>query len=181
MAGYDDGDSVYGDDDLDALPEDALDELENNAILFTQAQTQAAPIHHPPTSDYGDEFEDEDLDDAVVIDESRSTPAINHLYSQRTLPGKSSQQNHFRPPQQTNPNPGLSNRQDSNPRPPPPKYNQPASFLQRAAVPRDDSMRVEQGSAPSTESISELERLQRMVEEVICLLPRFDTDFANNV
>jgi hypothetical protein len=72
MAGHDDGESNYDNDDLDDLPSDALIELENNAIQFTQAQRVKAA----PSSDYGDDFEDEDLDDAVVIDESRSTPAI---------------------------------------------------------------------------------------------------------
>ncbi|KAG9243376.1 DNA repair protein-like protein Rad26 [Calycina marina] len=86
MSPYADGENNFSDDDLDLLQLDDLAELENNAIQFTQvalALTQAAayPVQPPsrapaPSSDYGDDFDDEDLDDAVVIDESRSTPAI---------------------------------------------------------------------------------------------------------
>lgn len=72
MAPHEDGENNFSDDDfLNDIPADALDELENNAIAFTQAQIKA-----PPSSDYGDEFDDDDLDDAVVIDEARSAPAV---------------------------------------------------------------------------------------------------------
>ena len=169
MAGYDDGDSIYGDDDLDALPEDTLDQLENNAILFTQAQTQAPLPHHPPTSDYGDDFDDEDLDDAVVIDESRSTPAVN-VYNNRHVPGHSSQQ--FRPPQYGSANSALSSKLRSNP---PPKLNQSSSRYPRPPVVTENgSLRIEQASAPPTQSISEVERLRHMVEEVNCSASSFE-------
>jgi hypothetical protein len=87
MANYADVDHDFSDDDFNDLPTDALAELENNAIQFTQsvipqpqayvqAQVQAQPKPGAvPSSDYGDDFDDDDLDDAVVIDESRSTPA----------------------------------------------------------------------------------------------------------
>lgn len=72
MAPHEDGENNFSDDDfLNDMPADALDELENNAIAFTQAQIKA-----PPSSDYGDEFDDDDLDDAVVVDEARSVPAV---------------------------------------------------------------------------------------------------------
>lgn len=72
MAPHEDGENNFSDDDfLNDIPADALEELENNAIAFTQAQ-----VKPPPSSDYGGEFEDDDLDDAVVIDEARSAPAI---------------------------------------------------------------------------------------------------------
>ena len=72
MAPHEDGENNFSDDDfLNDIPADALDELENNAIAFTQAQIKA-----PPSSDYGDEFDDDDLDDTVVVDEARSAPAV---------------------------------------------------------------------------------------------------------
>jgi len=75
MAGQDDGDDFFSDSDFDDLPRNALDELENNAILHTQHQTQATQIINvPPSSDYGDGFDDEDLDDAVVFDEAQRVP-----------------------------------------------------------------------------------------------------------
>jgi len=75
MAGQDDGDDFFSDSDFDDLPHNALDELENNAILHTQHQTQATQIiNAPPSSDYGDGLGDEDLDDAVVFDEAQGVP-----------------------------------------------------------------------------------------------------------
>lgn len=72
MAPHEDGENNFSDDDfLNDLPEDALDELENNAIASTQAR-----LKPPPSSDYGEDFDDDDLDDAVVIDEARSVPAV---------------------------------------------------------------------------------------------------------
>lgn len=76
MAGHADAESNFSDDDLDDLPPNALQELENNAIRLTQAANTQGRREVPPSSDYGDDFDDEDLDDAVVIDEARSAPAI---------------------------------------------------------------------------------------------------------
>ncbi|EKD18276.1 DNA repair protein Rad26 [Drepanopeziza brunnea f. sp. 'multigermtubi' MB_m1] len=151
--------------------EDALEELENNAIQFTQAQaqTQAPRYQPPPSSDYGDEFDDEDLDDAIVVDESRSTPALTH-YPHRSIPGQASQREHLRPFPHGNTNHILANRQcpipptDSNQ--PLPSHPVRSHTQSRAAVPEDDSLRVEQGSAAQTEANSEVERLKRMVEEL---------------
>jgi hypothetical protein len=61
----------FSDDSLDDLNDTDLQALENNAIQFTQAklgQSQAAPTQH----EY--EFEDDDLDDTVVIDEHAQPP-----------------------------------------------------------------------------------------------------------
>ncbi|KAK1765941.1 hypothetical protein QBC33DRAFT_453959 [Phialemonium atrogriseum] len=63
------------DDDFDDLNDTVLQELENHAIQATQAQRPAqsqapAPAPQPQSSGYGFGFEDDDLDDAVVIDES---------------------------------------------------------------------------------------------------------------
>lgn len=80
MAGYASGDHDFSDDEFDLLPLGELADLEEKAIQFTQAAatTQAEPRSKiiAPSSDYGDDFDDEDFDDAVVIDESRSTPAV---------------------------------------------------------------------------------------------------------
>jgi hypothetical protein len=65
MAGHDDGDYSFSDDDLDALPQNAFDELEHNAIQQTQASQF---VKAPPSSDYGDDFDDDELDDAEVHD-----------------------------------------------------------------------------------------------------------------
>lgn len=157
MAGHDDdGDSFFGDDDLDALPEDALDELENNAIQFTQASR----YQPPPSSDYGDEFDDEDLDDAIVVDESRSAPVTTH-YPHRSIPGQTPQRfqhsiaNHL-----------LAQRQFPSP---PAKFHQPQSdqSLRATLQHREgDSLQNDQRSAASTPAISEVEQLRRKVEEV---------------
>ncbi|RFU30308.1 hypothetical protein B7463_g6024, partial [Scytalidium lignicola] len=92
MEGNFDGDD-FDDDALDLLPANALEELENNAIQYTQAQTQAAHLKPPPSSDYGDDFEDDDLDDAVVIDEARSTPAVVTGIRRNILPHASPKEN----------------------------------------------------------------------------------------
>lgn len=73
MADSVDGDDFFSDDGLDGLAPDALDEIENNAIRYTQYQaTQALTL--PPSSDYGDDLDDEDLDDAVVFDGAHVDP-----------------------------------------------------------------------------------------------------------
>ncbi|KAM0284003.1 hypothetical protein ACHAQH_002198 [Verticillium albo-atrum] len=60
----------YSDDGFDDLNPNALQELENNAIQFTQAQTQAPlQTQQPADNPYNDlEFEDDDLDDTELID-----------------------------------------------------------------------------------------------------------------
>ncbi|POS85650.1 hypothetical protein EPUL_002776 [Erysiphe pulchra] len=68
-------DEDFSDDDLDKLPQDTFIELENKAIQYTQAQTQAR-LNAVSTSDYGDDLEDDDLNDAVVIDRSSGTQVI---------------------------------------------------------------------------------------------------------
>ena len=76
MAVHAERESNFSDDDLDDLPPNTLAELENNAIRLTQAAHTHGGRDVPPSSDYGEDFDDEDLDDAVVIDEARSAPAI---------------------------------------------------------------------------------------------------------
>ncbi|KAI1276842.1 hypothetical protein F5Y07DRAFT_365226 [Xylaria sp. FL0933] len=63
----------FSDDDLDALNANALQELENSAIQFTQAQKTheprgpQSPLALQPRYDVGYDVEDDDLDDAVVL------------------------------------------------------------------------------------------------------------------
>jgi hypothetical protein len=96
MAGQDDGDDFFSDSDFDDLPHNALDELENNAILHTQHQTQATQIINvQPSSDYGDGLDDEDLDDAVVFDEAQGVPDLL-LALQPASAGPATQQEQFR-------------------------------------------------------------------------------------
>ncbi|KAI1371446.1 hypothetical protein F4677DRAFT_435671 [Hypoxylon crocopeplum] len=72
----------FSDDDLDTLNPNALQELENNAIQFTQAQkkyqqSQSQPQLHPqPQLQLDNDFEDDDLDDAVVQDELRGNSVL---------------------------------------------------------------------------------------------------------
>ncbi|KAK0621033.1 hypothetical protein B0T14DRAFT_429255 [Immersiella caudata] len=66
----------FSDDGFDDLDDSILQEIENNALQFTQAQklaqSQAAPTQ-PLAYEYG--VEDDDLDDTVVIDERDLQPA----------------------------------------------------------------------------------------------------------
>ncbi|SRR6266536_2951073 len=165
MAGHDDGDEFFSDDDLDALPHDALAELENNAIQFTQAQ-QPTLLKAPPSSDYGDDFEDEDLDDAVVIDESRSTPAIIPALHRKSQ-GQAAQQERFRQRQRGTANsPSLANRQRL-PDFVPPRFSQPSQVLLRVPIAPNDSMVAQQGSQPDSGIEDKVDSLQRQIEEVI--------------
>lgn len=64
----------FSDDGFDDLNESALQELENNAIQFTQVQKSAQSQAAPKQYDNGYDFEDDDLDDTVVIDEHAQPP-----------------------------------------------------------------------------------------------------------
>ncbi|KAF2962948.1 hypothetical protein GQX73_g10618 [Xylaria multiplex] len=73
----------FSDDDFDTLNANALQELENNAIQFTQAQKAYEPrdpappdtLQLPPDISYHHHFEDDDLDDAVVVIQAAPLPA----------------------------------------------------------------------------------------------------------
>ncbi len=71
----------FSDDDFDALNANALQELENSAIQFTQAQKSFEPRNPPPARalqpqhDVGYDFEDDDLDDAVVVVQDALLPS----------------------------------------------------------------------------------------------------------
>ncbi|KAI1134730.1 hypothetical protein F5Y05DRAFT_397207 [Hypoxylon sp. FL0543] len=64
----------FSDDDLDALNANVLQELENNAIQFTQAQKKYQTSQTQRQLE--DDFEDDDLDDAVVQDELRGSSVL---------------------------------------------------------------------------------------------------------
>lgn len=96
MAGLEQGEDFFSDDDLDALPQNALDELEQNAILHTQHQTQATLIlGDPQSSDYGDGLDEDDLDDAVVIDKAQNISERRQSFHS-LLVGPQSQREQFR-------------------------------------------------------------------------------------
>jgi len=157
MAAHDDGGSNYDDDDLDDLPTDALLELENNAIQFTQAQRAKAA----PSSDYGDDFEDEDFDDAVVIDESRSTPAVVPVL-RRNAPGPATQHEQFRQQRYGAANtPSLASRQRYNP---PPRFNEPSRLPAAPSSQQAHQVVLGGGEQAGPDVLS----LQRQVEEVMC-------------
>jgi hypothetical protein len=168
MAGFADGENNFSDDDLDDLPANALQELENNAIQFTQAATQAR-VKAPPSSDYGDEFDDEDLDDAVVIDEARSAPAVNPILY-RGSPSQVTQRERFRQ-QRYGPPSGPSLRDQSKPDPHP-TFNQPNRDRQHMPVQiqQHESTLAQQGSLP--EPGDNVDNLQKQIQEVYVVLPQ---------
>lgn len=157
MASYDeDTFSDWG--ELENLPVDTLAELENNAIQFTQAQQPARPV--APSSDYGDDFDDEDLDDNVVIDESRSTPAINPTFQ----PRRSSQQfnqNNFPQRPASSAISYSAVEQRSRP-PPPPRFSQ---SQQRRANVQEEAAEASYNTQLQ-EPDAGLEILRRQIQEV---------------
>jgi hypothetical protein len=168
MAGFADGENNFSDDDLDDLPANALQELENNAIQFTQAATQAQLIA-PLSSDYGDEFDEEDLDDAVVIDEARSAPAVNTIIN-RGLQSEVTQRESFRQQRYGAPDiPNLDNRSRSIPGPAP---NKPLQDLPHESIQiqQHESAWAQQGSLP--ESSDDVDKLQKQIQEVYLFIPR---------
>jgi len=145
MAGFADGENNFSDDDLDDLPVNALQELENNAIQFTQAATQVRQ-KPPPSSDYGDEFDDDDLDDAVVIDEARSAPAVNTIFK-RGPSNQVTQREHFRQQRYgapSKPSPVIQQI------PIPPTFSQPNKPSETIEIQQHESLLAEQGSMPES-------------------------------
>lgn len=160
MAPHEDGENNFSDDDfLNDIPADALEELENNAIAFTQAQIKA-----PPSSDYGDDFDDDDLDDAVVIDEARSAPAVVP-YLPRNNVNQSARQEQFQ--QQHYENTNIVNRPRNYVGPPRPR--QPDHLPQPFSNPvsREASNLSRQGSQSVADGDNEA--LRRLVQEVFAI------------
>jgi hypothetical protein len=138
---YEVDEDPFDDFNLEDLPHDALDELETKAIQYTQNQPSFAA---PASSDYGDDFEDEDLDDNVVIDELRSTPARNPAFQPRKLP-----QHHRNPPRHAAPS--VSQRA-------------PEKRLQANPPPR-----FEYSQTSTTDQVTEQNRIGDQVEQVALL------------
>ncbi|TQS35452.1 hypothetical protein Golomagni_04129 [Golovinomyces magnicellulatus] len=95
MDGFNEEENIYGDDDLDDLPDEKFTELENDAIQYTQARTQAR-LRADTTSDYGNDLEDDDLKDAVMSDECSSTQLIVPSFQQNIAAVAVGTQNHER-------------------------------------------------------------------------------------
>ncbi|KAF9880243.1 hypothetical protein CkaCkLH20_02197 [Colletotrichum karsti] len=119
----------FSDEDFDQLNDIALQELENNAIQFTQAQrkpddSQTADVSI--TENYDDlEFEDDDLDDTEVTNEL--LPPVARPVPEKTVPQHQHQPHLARRPsvqlsQRWNPPPAPTNQPvlSNRPRYPPP-------------------------------------------------------------
>lgn len=102
----------FSDDGFDELEDTALQELENNAIQCTQAQKLGQTQHGwEDSEDYG--LEDDDLDDAVVIDAAAQAPVRrpvdipvqlqpqtpSHVQDGRPLPSRSIAQPRWQQPE----------------------------------------------------------------------------------
>ncbi|TQN72390.1 hypothetical protein CSHISOI_03122 [Colletotrichum shisoi] len=117
----------FDDDDFDDLNDVALQELENNAIQFTQIQRKPdspQPIDRSQVETYDDlEFEDDDLDDTEVTNEL--LPPLARPVADKTLthhPPQPSRHTALPPQQRWNPPPAPANPPvlSSRPRYPPP-------------------------------------------------------------
>ncbi|TIC99425.1 hypothetical protein CH35J_004910 [Colletotrichum higginsianum] len=117
----------FDDDDFDDLNDIALQELENNAIQFTQIQRKPdspQPIDRSQVETYDDiEFEDDDLDDTEVTNEL--LPPLARPVADKTLthhPPQPSRHTALPPQQRWNPPPAPANPPvlSSRPRYPPP-------------------------------------------------------------
>ena len=109
MAGSDDDDG-FSDEDLDALTAHDFYQLQENAVRFTQAATQAAKaavvVPRSPekpidaaSSDYGEIDDDLILNDDLLDDqkeESVEQPAPVASYVNQNLPGESTQREQWR-------------------------------------------------------------------------------------
>ncbi|KAI1643086.1 uncharacterized protein F4817DRAFT_350900 [Daldinia loculata] len=173
----------FSDDDFDTLNANILQELENNAIQFTQAQKKYQQSQTQPQ--FVDDFEDDDLDDAVVQDELRGNSILPEETTQlpsRVAPQQQYQQyqqqwsgqvpvpaNHFRPQPvhsaSRNPLPApTTSRQPQQPisRAPAPSYSQirPPPPLPRPAPsipPRYQASQAQRPNVPSNHEISALQ------------------------
>ncbi|KAF4630430.1 hypothetical protein G7Y89_g7708 [Cudoniella acicularis] len=167
MNGHNDRDASFSDHDFDDLPDDTLALLESNAIQFTQAQTQArtAKPVAAPSSDYGDEFDDEEFE--IVIDESRSTPVIISGLP-RNQPGQATQREQFRQQRYGtvgNSHTSLADR-PRNIANPPPRFTQPKPPPARVHTPQNELIVVHQGSQPSFIAENANENYQKQIQEV---------------
>lgn len=172
----------FDDDDFEDLNANVLQELENNAIQFTQAQKKYQSTQSQ--RQLVDDFEDDDLDDAVVSDELHGKSAI--LPEKTTqLPSRVAPQQHQQqqtwggptpvPPGRFRPQPiASSSRQPMPPptssrqqpqqfsRPQAPSYSQirPPPPLPRptpSIPPRYQASQAQRPSGPSNQEIATLQ------------------------
>lgn len=159
MAGHDDGGNFFSDDSLDDLAPTDLEQLENNAIQFTQG---AVHVKGPPSSDYGDDFDD-DLDDAVVIDEARSSPAVLPAL-QRNNAGQATPVQFRQQRFGTVGHPSEPGNKPQRQEPAPPIFRRPSRppspFHQNTPIQIQHSIQIADGSH------EKLEDLQKQIEEV---------------
>lgn len=158
---HSDGDNNFSDEDGLFDDPDLLVNLESQAIQSTQ---RPALTKGPPSSDYGD-FDEEDLDDAVIIDEAKCPPSYVHSNVGQDLPsalpkvGQASPQEQFRQERY-----GLSGRPRSSPSINPPSKHKPKPppplFAQNDPIP----VRQSQPAADATADALKQALLQ--VEEV---------------
>lgn len=132
-------DDDFSDDGFDVLDDDALRELENNAIQFTQAQKAPTSQESEPFNNYG--YEDDDLDDTVVIDEAAQLPIRHSVERQLPVPGPrpaASIQFQQQPQQRWNQPPARPNPPHAavHPRYPPPSVVARPPFQSSSATPR---------------------------------------------
>lgn len=163
----------FSDDDLDALNVNVLQELENNAIQFTQAQKKYQPSQTQPQlqAPLEDDFEDDDLDDAVVQDELGDTsvqPPSRVVPQQQTtwdgpMPIPASR---FRPqPVASSSRPPITAPTSSHPlqppiaRAPPPSYSQirPPPPLARPAPSIYQASQAPRPTGPSSHELTSLQ------------------------
>ncbi|OTA63329.1 hypothetical protein K449DRAFT_381823 [Hypoxylon sp. EC38] len=168
----------FSDDDFDALNVNVLQELENNAIQFTQAQKKYQPSQTQRQLE--DDFEDDDLDDTVVQDELRGNsvllPENTAQLPSRVVPQQQAwggpvpvPASHFRPQsivsssRQPVPPPVIP-RQSQQPisRAPAPSYSQirPPPPLPRPAPsipPRYQASQAQRSNGPSNQEIAVLQ------------------------
>lgn len=147
----------FSDDGLDDLPENALREIENQAIQFTQAQAQLTQDQprssvdaRAQQSDYGWE-EDDDLDTAEVVNDA-GVPVGGRRFAEPGFP-KTAQTAPANPPPRRHippvPNPQWNPALTQNARPPqPPPMAQPGLRSGLAAA-APASQRFNPSQAPS--------------------------------
>ncbi|KAI1463800.1 uncharacterized protein F4812DRAFT_445449 [Daldinia caldariorum] len=179
----------FSDDDFDTLNPNVLQELENNAIQFTQAQKKYQESQSQ--TQFVDDFEDDDLDDAVVQDELRGNPILPEETTElpsRIVPQQQYQQQYqqqwggpvpvpasrFRPETaqapSRNPLPAPTSsrqpqQQQSISRAPPPSYSQirPPPPLPRPTPSIPQRYQASQAQRPNIPSNHEISALQAQI------------------
>lgn len=177
------GENFFSDDDLDALPDDALDELEQNAIQLTQYhRTQATVIlDDSSSSKYGEALEGDDVENAIVKDQpsqilARRIPAVQGLSTRTTTTSEQFQPSRYGYGSGFNP---------SGPR----QLQQPG---RRPVFHRNDSdvtLQSETGAAPGVATphppqaapVADVETLQRQVQELLQERENLKLDLSTKV